>query len=66
MFDKKEYLCLILDKETKAEIAEYTVLALDDYFAKSIAAYSFETAQRYQPNLRRHQNWFVDACSMST
>ena len=65
MFDKKEYLCLILDRETKKEIAEYQISAFDEYLAANMAAHNFEDAQRYQPSLRKHTNWIVDSCKLS-
>lgn len=60
---KKMFLCLVLDRCSNKELAEYTVEATSNFFARHIGANLFEKSQKYQPNLRKHTNWYVDSCS---
>lgn len=62
--NKKCYLCLVIDTDTGAELAEYRPDAKDDWFAKQIAAGMFSNDQKYQPNLRKYTRWYVDACEL--
>ena len=62
----KTFLCLVIDRETGRELAEYMPDAADDYFARHMAARMFENDQKYQPNLRKHKNWYVDSCQLAS
>ena len=63
--DMETFLCLVIDKESGKELAEYRPDAADDYFAQRIATRMFENDQKYRPNLRKHKNWYVDSCRLS-
>lgn len=61
---RKEYLCIVIDKNTGEELAEYRPDAFDDWYARHIAADMFKKDQKHQPNLRKHEDWYVDACEI--
>jgi hypothetical protein len=60
----KTFLCLIIDRNTGDELAEHRPDAAEAYYAKNKAARMFENDQKYQPNLRRFSNWYVDAVEL--
>lgn len=63
MKDKK-HLCIVIDRNTRLEIKDYIVESSDWYYARHKAARLFEQDQQYQPNLRKHTEWYVDSCEL--
>ncbi len=62
--DAKSFLCLVINRHKGSEIAEYTINAINDYYAKTQAAKNFVNDQRYQKKLRQEVDWYVDACEI--
>ena len=58
------YLALVLEKKTAKEIAEIRVEAESAWLAKHKAACEFADKQKWQPNLRKHTDWYVDVVAL--
>ena len=58
------YLALVLDKKTEKEIAEFQIEAESTWWAKHKVACEFSDKQKWQPNLRKHTDWYVDAVAL--
>jgi glutaredoxin 2 len=56
------YLCMVIDRYSGKDLAEFEVDASNEYFAKHKARSLFEERQKYQPRLRKHEDWYVDSC----
>lgn len=66
-------LAVVIDKETKKEIDSFEFTfdwygvafignsTMSCFYAKLEALKIFEQKQKYQPNLRKHQNYYIDA-----
>lgn len=58
------HLCLIIDRTSGAELAEYQPDAPNELEARCAAERLFKHDQRYQPRLRAHTDWDVDVCAL--
>ena len=61
------WLCLIIDRKTGKEVAEFVYNkrhTMSETSVRYSACADFEEQQKYQPNLRRYDDWYVDFCSI--
>ena len=59
------FLCLIVERETNVELAEFQVKAQYLQGAKYKAQDMFKEEQKYKPRLRKYDNnWLIDAVEL--
>lgn len=59
-----QHLCMVIHSLSGDVLAEYEIEADHFYYARHQAALKYEESQKYQPNLRKLQNWYVDSCEI--
>jgi hypothetical protein len=59
---KSLILCLVINRLTGEELVEYLVKDRSECSARHRARDIFEWEQKYQPNLRKCSDWYIDSC----
>lgn len=60
----KTFLCVVINRLTGEEITDYTLEAIDSYFAKRQAANKFEQDRKYRPAWKKIEDWYVDSVEL--
>jgi len=61
---KTQFLCLIIETCTGREIKEYRPDAVDDYYARHIAANMFKAEHPHFSKRDRTRTWHVESCEI--